>query len=205
MQVKNLKDETLGDVEAVLADLHSGRLTALAVSTGEFIGIDDELSAVPATAFRFNEDRSALQLDTTREKLTAAPHFKDNNWPDFSNVATVKSIFDAHSVELYKVSADAQSSNASLVGIHGRVDSKSSLTTQGDSKKDMATTSAIRNEIRELKDISVNARNVNVTTLSGRVDNADEKRVISEIADRNVGKEEVDNQLVIKLASTESK
>jgi len=47
--VKNLQDEKLGKVENILVDLPSGRIVAVIVSSGGFLGMDGELSAVPPT------------------------------------------------------------------------------------------------------------------------------------------------------------
>lgn len=47
LPVKNLQDETLGAVENLLLDLPSGRIVALIVSSGGFLGIGDALSPLP--------------------------------------------------------------------------------------------------------------------------------------------------------------
>ncbi len=83
--VKNLQDEKLGKVENLLVDLASGRVVAVIVSSGGFLGMGDELSAVPPTALRFTADRDTLQLDASKEMLSSAPHFKANQWPDFAS------------------------------------------------------------------------------------------------------------------------
>jgi hypothetical protein len=68
--VKNLQDEKLGKVENLLVDLPAGRIVAIIVSSGGFLGIGDELSAVPPTALRFTADRDTLQLDASKETLS---------------------------------------------------------------------------------------------------------------------------------------
>jgi sporulation protein YlmC with PRC-barrel domain len=97
--VKNLQDETLGKVENLLVDLPSGRVVAVIVSSGGFLGLGDELSAVPPTALRFTPDRETLQLDTSKEMLSNAPHFKANQWPDFSQPTYADGIYRAYRVE----------------------------------------------------------------------------------------------------------
>ena len=76
--VKNLQDEKLGKVENLLVDLPAGRIVAIIVSSGGFLGIGDELSAVPPTALRFTADRDSLQLDASKGMFANAPHFKAN-------------------------------------------------------------------------------------------------------------------------------
>jgi sporulation protein YlmC with PRC-barrel domain len=74
--VKNTRDEKLGTVDNLLVDVQAGRIVAIVVTSGGLIGIGEELSAVPPTAFRYNEGNKSLQLDTTKEVMSAAPHFK---------------------------------------------------------------------------------------------------------------------------------
>ena len=81
--MNNLQDEKLGKVENLMVDLPAGRIVAVIVSSGGFLGIGDDLSAVPPTALRFTSDRDTLQLDASKEMLASAPHFKANQWPDF--------------------------------------------------------------------------------------------------------------------------
>ena len=75
---------------------------------------------------------------------------------------------------------------------------------QGNSQADMDTTAQIRKEIIAGKNMSMNARNVKIITMNGRVtlrgpvNTAEEKRLIGEIADRIARPENVDNQLEVK-------
>ncbi|MCD6050153.1 MAG: antigen, partial [Verrucomicrobia bacterium] len=101
MSVKNKQDEKLGDVNNLLVDLTSGRIVAVVVSSGGFIGLGDDLSAVPSSALSYNADRNALQLDATKDMLSRAPHFKSNQWPDFSEPTYAHSVYRAYNVEPY--------------------------------------------------------------------------------------------------------
>ncbi len=74
--VNNLQDEKLGKVENLLVDLPSGRVVAVIVSSGGFLGMGDELSAVPPTALRFTTDRDTLQLDASKEMLSKRAAFQ---------------------------------------------------------------------------------------------------------------------------------
>ena len=72
----------------------------------------------------------------------------------------------------------------------------------------MDTTTQIRQEIIAGRDMSVSARNVKIITVDGRVtlrdpvNNADEKRLSGEIADRIAHSGNVDNQLEVKLTTS---
>jgi hyperosmotically inducible periplasmic protein len=202
--VKNLQDENLGKVENILVDLSAGRLVAIIVSSGGFLGLGDELSAVPPTALRFSPDRDTLQLDASKEMLGSAPHFKTEQWPDFDQPGYAGGVYRAYKVEPY-FSTDADNTKRNV-----RDRNAQTLTPldQGNNKADLATTAKIRKEIIASKDMSVNARNVKIitrngqVTLRGPVNNSEEKRLIGEIANRIALSDNVDNQLEVRLTTS---
>ena len=76
--VTNLQDVKLGKVNNILMDLSAGRITAVVISSGGFIGIAEKLSAVSPTGLRYNAENQTLQLDSSKELLAGSPHFKAN-------------------------------------------------------------------------------------------------------------------------------
>jgi len=202
--VKNLQDEKLGKVENLLVDLPSGRVLAIIVSSGGFLGIGDELSAVPPTALRFNTDRDTLQLDASKEMLSSAPHFKANEWPDFTEPTYASGVYHAYNVEPY-FNSDADNTARN---VRDRDNNTLTPLDQGNSKTDVAITAQIRKEIVAGKNLSVNAKNVKIitkdghVTLRGPVNSVEEKRLIGEIATRVAPSGNVDNQLEVKLSTT---
>lgn len=208
--VKNLQDESLGNVDNVLVDLPAGRVVAIIVSSGGFLGIGDALSAVPPTAFRYSADRETLQLDASKEMLSSAPHFKANQWPDFDQPGYADEVYRAYQVEPYfATNAVAALDQTSARNVREQIVRDQNVRTltpldQGNSKVDLATTAQIRKEIIAGKNMSVNARNVKVitnkgqVTLRGPVNTAEEKRLIGEIAGKVARLENVDNQLEVR-------
>lgn len=201
--VKNMQDEKVGKVENLLIDMASGRIVAVIVSTGGFLGMGDELSAVPPTAFRFNSERDTLQLDASKEMLSSAPHFQASQWPDFQQPGYAGGVYRAYKVQPYFASeADNTERN-----VRDRKNRNLTPMDQGNSKVDLTTTAQIRKEIIAGKNMSVNARNVKIitnngqVTLRGPVNTAEEKRLIGEIANRIALSENVDNQLEVKLTT----
>lgn len=73
--VTNLKDEPLGKVENIMVDLSAGRIAAVIISSGGFLGMADKLSAVSPTELRYNAEHQTLQLDSSKELLASSPHF----------------------------------------------------------------------------------------------------------------------------------
>jgi sporulation protein YlmC with PRC-barrel domain len=202
MKVANLQNDAVGDVKEILLDLSAGRLVALVVTTGEFLGIEGELSAIPAASFRFSTDRTTLHVDTSKAALEAAPHFKADRWPDFTSAATTGALFAAYAVEPYFRDDAATNTRPARTEAPESNDPAS----QSGALADLKTTSEIRKEINALANVSANARSVSVvtsngqTTLRGPVETAEEKVIIGEIAKRHNRQTEVENLLVVKVA-----
>jgi hyperosmotically inducible periplasmic protein len=206
--VKNLQDEKLGKVENILVDLPSGRLVAVVVSSGGFLGIGDELSAIPPTALRFTTDRDALQLDASKEMLANAPHFKANQWPDFAQPGYAVGVYRAYRVEPYFTTDVTTEPDNTASNVRDRNNSTLTPLDQGNSKADLDTTAQIRKGIIADKNMSVNAKNVKIITIDGQVtlrgpvNSAEEKRLIGDIANRIAHSENVDNQLEVKFTAS---
>lgn len=95
-RVNNLQDEKIGRVENLLVDLPVGRIVTFVVSSRNPRGAGDELTSLPPGALRTTPNRSALQLDSSREMLSSAPHFEANNWPDFTQTDPASGLAGAY-------------------------------------------------------------------------------------------------------------
>jgi hyperosmotically inducible protein len=206
--VSNLQDEKIGTVKNFIVDLPAGRIVAVIISAGGYMRMDGELSAVPPTTLKFNSEHNAIQLDTSKEMLANSPHFKSNEWPDFNQSGYAGGVYHAYKVEPYfNTDATAQPDNSA----RNVLDRNSSTLTpldQGNSHADVNTTAQIRKEIIADSGMSVNAQNVKIITIDGRVtlrgpvNSEEEKRLIGEIADRVAHAGNVDNQLEVKLTNS---
>ena len=200
--VKNLQNENLGKVENFALDLSAGRIVAVIVSSGGFIGIDNELSAVPPTAFRFDAEHDTLQVDASKDNLVSAPHFKDGEWPDLSQPEYFSGVYRAYSVEPY-FTTGADNTRLNVRDIDSRT-----LTPldQGNDQADMDTTAQIRKGIIADPAMTVNGKNVKIITLNGHVtlrgpvNTADEKSRIGDIANHIAIAGNVDNQLEVSTS-----
>ena len=136
-----------------------------------------------------------------------SPHFKANQWPDFAEPGYSSGVYRAYKVEPYFTTQVTSQPDNTVRNVRDR-DDNSTLTPidQGRSQADRDTTAQIRKQIIAGQNMSVNARNVKIITVDGRVtlrgpvNTAEEKRVIGEIADRIAHSEKVDNQLEVKAA-----
>jgi sporulation protein YlmC with PRC-barrel domain len=190
--VKNSRDEKVGSIDDLIVDLGGGRVVQVVVSSGGFLGVGDELNAVPPMAFRYDPASKTWFLDVTKEQLTAAPRFKSSEWPNFGDPAYVGGVYKAYRVDPY-FSSDVRT--------------EETLKNAGDQSNregDLAVTRRIRQEIVAREGLSLNARNVKIitsegsVTLRGRVNTEEEKRMIAEIARQYAAGNRVENLLEVK-------
>jgi sporulation protein YlmC with PRC-barrel domain/Cu/Ag efflux protein CusF len=87
MDVKNLKDETLGEVSDLAFDHESGKIAYAVLSVGGFLGMNEKYIAVPLNALKPAPGADHLLLDADKERLERAPGFAKNNWPDLDTPA----------------------------------------------------------------------------------------------------------------------
>lgn len=89
MNIQNLQGENVGEVEDIVLNVESGKVNYAAVSYGGFLGIGDDLFAVPFEAFKVGKKRGeeeyVLVLDVTEEQLEGAQGFDKDSWPNFAD------------------------------------------------------------------------------------------------------------------------
>jgi len=205
--VKNPQNEKLGTVKNILLDLPSGRIVAVIISSGGFLGINGELSAVPPAALQCTKDRNVLQLEAAKDTFANAPHFKANQWPDFAQPANTAEVYRDYNVQPYFASYKTTEPDNTTLNVRDRNDQTLTPLNQGNSQSDVSTTARIRKEIIASKDMSVDARNVKIITVDGQVtlrgpvDTADEKSLINDIAINIARLENVHNQIEVKQSA----
>jgi sporulation protein YlmC with PRC-barrel domain len=96
--VKIGETEAIGYVENILVDFASGRVVALIVSSGEFLGLPGEMSPIPSAAFQPRPSQGVLQLNISKSGLAEAPHFNPGSWPDFQG-AYAERVHRAYGIE----------------------------------------------------------------------------------------------------------
>lgn len=88
--IQNSAEKNVGTVNDIVVNSRDGEVLYAAVSYGGFLGIGDELHAVPFEAFQFKTDpddasETVLVLNVTQEQVEGAKGFDENNWPDFAD------------------------------------------------------------------------------------------------------------------------
>src|SRR5207302_2646602 len=74
--VVNPSGDKLGKVDDLGVDVSSSRISYVVLSSGGILGIGDKLIAIPPGRFKFSDDAKQLVLNSTKEKLEAAPQFE---------------------------------------------------------------------------------------------------------------------------------
>jgi hyperosmotically inducible periplasmic protein len=208
MPVRNMQNEEIGKVDNFIVSLPTGRIVAVIISSGGFMGMDGELSAVPPTSFHFEAGRDALQLDTSKEMLVNSPHFKADQWPDFGQPSYAGGVYHAYNVKPYFNTNNDYAADNTGLNVRDRDTNNVTPLDQGNSQADINTTSQIRREVMADNNMSTNAKNVKIITMNGHVtlrgpvNSADEKTRIAEIANRIAQSGNVDNQLEVVINTT---
>jgi len=204
LNVKNLQDENLGSVEDIVVDLESGRVIAVVLSSGGFLGMGNELSVVSPRGLRHDIDKKELRLNITRDALLAAPRFEKGKKPDYNQESYSGYFQDSNRDDRNRddragVDRPDRADNTSRNARTGALDAMD----QGSSKAERETTARIRSAIVDRDGLSTNAQNIKIitrgsqVTLVGAVVNNSEKSTVENIARQNAGSAIVDSQLVV--------
>jgi sporulation protein YlmC with PRC-barrel domain len=206
--VRNLQDQKIGQVENLMIDFPAGRVAEVVLSSGGFLGIDSELSAVPPQSFRAGTNNlGTLVLDTSKDALSSAPHFKSSEWGNVNDWQHVEVVYNNYKIEPY-FSTNAADNTAQ--NFRDRNDETLTPIRQGTSQSDIETTQRIRKALVATENLSVDARNIKVITVNGRVTlrgpvkSEDEKRRIEQIAESITPAANIDNQLQVAASPTAS-
>ena len=90
MNIQNSGKQNVGQIKDIVIDPSSARVQYVAVTYGGFLGLGDNLFAVPIQAIQIkqdpdNRDRVVLILDVTKDQMNGAEGFDEANWPNFSD------------------------------------------------------------------------------------------------------------------------
>ncbi len=83
--VINNSGDNLGEIEDFIIDLLTGKVNYAILSFEGVFGIGERLFAVPLSILSMDEDARCFVLNASREKLTAAPGFEPDQWPNMSD------------------------------------------------------------------------------------------------------------------------
>lgn len=99
--VVNAQNESLGNIEDVVADAASGRITYAVLSFGGFLGMGDKYFAIPWEALRFNLAEKNAVLNVDKRLLENAPGFDKDRWPNMADRQWGSQIFTHYGYKPY--------------------------------------------------------------------------------------------------------
>jgi hyperosmotically inducible periplasmic protein len=162
--VKNAQDDIVGEVKDLVLELASEEVIAVVISTGGFLGIGDNLSAVALSTLRYDSEDKVFRTSTPKEDLEKEPRFTSRTWPGYDKekaTATLRSVRDKVGGDVTQPDNTAQNER----DLNG--DTLTPLD-QGKSESDLHMTRNIRSSIVGA-DLSFNAKNIKIITKDGHV------------------------------------
>jgi sporulation protein YlmC with PRC-barrel domain len=84
-QVKNLAGEELGKIEELIIDPKARFIAYAILSFGGFLGLGEQLFAIPWCALTLPDGDSTFILNVEKEVFEDAPGFNQDNWPDMGD------------------------------------------------------------------------------------------------------------------------
>jgi sporulation protein YlmC with PRC-barrel domain len=97
--VRNEAGDSLGKIEEIMLDLHTGRVAYAVLSFGGFMGVGNKLFAVPWSAMDLDLENHEFILDMDEERLKDAPGFDKDNWPSSPDRAFINEVYSYYQVE----------------------------------------------------------------------------------------------------------
>ena len=97
--VYNHKSEDLGDIKEIMLDIRTGKVRYAVLSFGGFLGMGEKLFAVPWAALTLDTMNKRFVLKVEKEKLSSAPGFDKDKWPDMADRSWSEEIHAYYEVE----------------------------------------------------------------------------------------------------------
>lgn len=97
VDVKNMKNETLGEIEEIVLEKVSGRVVYVVLNSGSVLGMGGKLFAMPWSSIHYDPNKECFLLNLSKEELKRAPGFDKDHWPDMADQRWAKSITDFYS------------------------------------------------------------------------------------------------------------
>jgi sporulation protein YlmC with PRC-barrel domain len=77
--------EQIGEIDRVMIDKRSGKVSFAIMSFGGFLGIGEDYYPLPWSALTYNERLGGYEVNVTEQQLKSAPHYSEDaswNWAD---------------------------------------------------------------------------------------------------------------------------
>lgn len=85
--VENPQGQKLGTINNFVVDPNTGEIRYAIVGRGGFVGFGTKYTAVPWQALNYDSSKSALVLNMSKDRFSAAPSYSSSNRPNFSSAS----------------------------------------------------------------------------------------------------------------------
>jgi hypothetical protein len=142
-----------------------------------------------------------VALLAVKESLQSAPRFKDSDWSSYATSNQFREVYRAYGVKPYFEGGPA--ADNTRLNVRDREPGTVNPVDQGNSESDLKTTADIRRSVTRDEGLSINAHNVKIITVNGRVTlrgpvkSVTEKERIEALAKSVAGVDKVDSQLEV--------
>jgi len=101
MNVEDVNNQTIGKISNVVVDMTQGRLLYVVFSPASSLNLGNGLYAMPSDAFTLSSDHKHLVTGIDRQKLSGAPHFDKNSWPNLTDTAFASQVYQYYGKQAY--------------------------------------------------------------------------------------------------------
>lgn len=100
-EVRNRQGESLGKLEEIMIDVHSGRVAYAVLSFGGILGFGNKLFAVPWQSLEVDTENKKIIMDAHKDLLERAPGFDKDHWPKTPNGQWYHQLYQYYGHEPY--------------------------------------------------------------------------------------------------------
>jgi sporulation protein YlmC with PRC-barrel domain len=93
MKVENVNDQPVGKVSNVVVDMPSGRVMYVVMMPDSSLNLGNKLFAMPSDMLTLSSDRKNLVANIDQQKLTSAPQFERNSWPNLKDANFASQVY----------------------------------------------------------------------------------------------------------------
>jgi sporulation protein YlmC with PRC-barrel domain len=184
--VKNTKDETVGEIEDLIVEWKSSEVVAVVISTGGFLGVADTLSSVALSQLKYDPVAKVFHTSLTKADFEKQPRFKSDAWPDLNDAAVLSR---------WREMRDPTSGGVTAP--------ESTPMDQGTDESDVKLTKDIRSSVMDAE-LSYDAKNIKIITnggrvvLRGEVQNEQEHQAVLNIAQKHANAMKITDEIKVK-------
>lgn len=100
-KVINPAKEHIGEIKDIMLDVPTGRIAYAVLAVGGFLGIGEQLFAIPWKALMIDANHERFVLDVDKERLKNAEGFDKDNWPTMADREWAARLHDYYKVRPY--------------------------------------------------------------------------------------------------------